>query len=308
MGKKVQIVQRDLGNTETKSQPKKAQQIATKRYCFTKNDIPQNEEEAKVFYSSYSAKLKEVKNIIFHIFSLELGENKTFHLQGYIELEIKARITELKKFESGAHFEPCKGNRDDNISYCSKNDETHIIGPTIYDKSKEPKYTPQQLRILPEDKLYRWQKKALEIARGEIDDRDIYWFWSKETGTGKTQVNKHLMYYDSFDFVDGDKGNIMCAIVGDDGKKEIKKGYVFNFSNDKDLNKVSYTAMENMKDGLIFSGKYKSGGMLIPPLQVIVMANGPPACKLTNRWKVYEIKKSDIDYKLKKEIEIIVDF
>lgn len=305
MAKKVQIVQRDLGNTETKSQPKKEQQIATKRYCFTKNDIPQNEEEAIIFYSSYSANLLKVKNIIYHIFSLELGENKTYHLQGYIELEIKARITELKKFESGAHFEPCKGKREDNIAYCSKQDETHIIGPTIYDKSKEPKYTPEQLRIIPEEKLYLWQKKALKIARKPINDREIYWFWSKETATGKTQVNKHLMYYDKFDFVDGDKSNIMCAIVGEDGNKEIKKGYVFNFSNDKDLKKVSYTAMENMKDGLIFSGKYKSGGMLIPPLQVIVMANGPPECKLSDRWVVYEIKGGDINYI---ESEIVVEF
>jgi len=179
------------------------------------------------------------------------------------------------------------------------------MGPTIYDKAKEPKYTPEQLRIIKDENLYAWQRKALSIARGKIDDRHIYWFWSKETATGKTQVIKHLMYYNKFDFVDGDKSNIMCAIVGDDGTKEIRDGYVFNFSNDKDLNKVSYTAMENMKDGLIFSGKYKSGGMLIPPLQVIVMANGPPQCKETNRWVVYEIKSGDIDYI---GTEIVVEF
>lgn len=303
----VQKVQSDLGNTETKSQPKKGQQIATKRYCFTKNDIPQNEEEAKEFYRAYSAKIKQIKNIIFYVFSLELGENeRTYHLQGYIELSVKARITEFKEIEGGAHFIKSKGTKQQNIDYCSKGD-THIEGPTIWDKLKEPKYSPQQLGMVSADDLWEFQKEILKIARGPIDDRKIYWFYSTETGTGKTQVAKHLMYYDDFGLVNGDNADIMCAILGKDGKKDLKKGYLFNFSNDKNLKKVSYASMEQMKDGLLFSTKYESGGILIPPLNVVCFANGPPVMKYSNRWRIYEIKNKKIILKNPHEQDFKID-
>lgn len=289
MSKIVGTVGLELGNTDNQL---KKQGSASKKYCFTHNfEIIENEKVEMELINKLVVDFKKISS--FYIFSLEIGtENKRRHLQGYIEFNEPVRITGIKNIvHNTTNWRKAKGSRDDNIRYISKDP---IKGPYEWNRKDAPKYTPEQLRIIPENKLYKWQSKGLKLARGEIDDRAILWFWGR-TKIGKTQVLKHLMYYDKFDFVDGDKANIMCAIVGDDGLKEIKKGYVFNFSNDKDLSKVSYTSMENMKDGLIFSGKYKSGGMLIPPLQVIVMANGPPQCKNSDRWKVFEIIDNDIN-------------
>lgn len=278
-----------LGNTESKPPPKK-QSNACKNFSFTKNDIPQIEEEAIKFYENYSARLLKIPNIIYFIFQLELGEdNKRYHLQGYIQLSIKARFTEWKDIECGAHFEPSKGSRIQNDSYCSKSD-TKVLGPTIWDKSKIPLYTPEQLHMVSEDKLYDFQKQILNIIRKCNSDRYIYWFYSEKTSIGKTMIGKHLMYYDDFGLVAGDNKDIMCAIVGKDGRKPLKKGYLFNFSNDKNLRKVSYTSMEQMKDGFIFSPKYESGGMLVPPFRCVCFANGPPVVRNSDRWRIFEIR------------------
>lgn len=309
MGKKiVQIVQRDLGNTETKSQPKKEQQIATKRYCFTKNDIPQNEEGAKIFYRTYSAKIKHIKNIVFYVFSLEKGENEgTYHLQGYMELSIKARITEFKEIEATAHFEKSKGNKQQNIDYCSKGD-THIEGPTIWDKSKEPKYTAEELGLIEPIKLYNWQRDAINIAQSKPDRRSIHWFFETEGNVGKTELARHLIYYHKFGLIEGAKKDIMCSILGEDGTKEIMRGYVFNFSRDKE-GKVSYDSMESIKDGLIFSSKYKSTGGIIPPCHIFVFANWKPdLTKMSlDRWKIYNIKDKaliELNKPQKQDIEL----
>jgi len=309
MGKKiVQIVQRGLGNTETKPQPEKGQTIATKRYCFTKNDIPQNEEEARKFYSAYSAKIKEIKNIVFIVFSLELGDKeKNYHLQGYFELSVKARLTEFKHIEAGAHFIKANGTKEQNISYCSKG-ETHIEGPTIWDKSKEPRYTAEELGLVEPIKLYNWQRDAINIASSKPDRRTIHWFYETEGNVGKTELARHLIYYHKFGLIDGGKKDIMCSIVGEDGNKEIMKGYVFNFSRDKE-GYVSYDSMESIKDGLIFSSKYKSTGGLIPPVHIFVLANWKPdISKMSmDRWKIYNITDKqliELNKPQKRNIEI----
>lgn len=292
-----------LGNTDTKTPKKKQQKIpkekkkqsnACIKFCFTKNDIPQNEEEAIQLYDNYSAIIKNIPNIVFYIFQLELGEdNKRYHLQGYLDLEFKARFTEWKHIENGAHFTPAKGSRQHNINYCSKSN-TKVKGPTIWDKSKEPKYTLEQLQMVSYDNLYDFQKTILNTMRNDNSDRDIYWYYSTCTNIGKTMIAKHLMYYDDFGLVAGDNKDIMCAIVGKDGKKPLKKGYLFNFSNDKNLKKISYASMEQMKDGLVFSPKFENNGMLVPPFKCICFANGPPIARKSDRWKVFEIREGII--------------
>lgn len=280
-----------LGNTK----PKPLQQSPSIRWCFTKNDIPQNEEEAIKFYSSYSSKIKQYCKYISY--QLEKGEEGgLFHLQGYFELIKKSRLTEIKKIiDATAHFEPSKGTREQNNAYTGKND-TKIAGPFIYDKSKEPKYTAEELGLIDASNLYKWQTDAINIASSKPDRRTIYWFYETEGNAGKSELARHLLYYHKFGLIDGKKKDIMCSILGEDGNKEIMKGYLFNFSRDKE-GKVSYDSMESIKDGLIFSSKYKSTGGIIPPVHIFVLANWKPdIIKMSlDRWKIYNIKDKQLE-------------
>lgn len=71
----------------------------------------------------------ELENIRYVVAQLEVGENGTRHLQGYLELKRKQRISWLKTNVSAtAHFERRRGSRDEARAYCMKED-TRQEGP-----------------------------------------------------------------------------------------------------------------------------------------------------------------------------------
>lgn len=290
-----------LGNTK----PNPKQHAPAIRWSFTINYEKEiTEEEARKNYSSNSSMLKTFTK--FFIYSLEKVNN--IHIQGYLECVNKMRMTAIKDIMgSRIHLEVSKGNREHNINYCSKT-ESQIEKPIMWDKSKEPKYTAEELGLVEPIKLYNWQREAINIASSKPDRRTIHWFFETEGNVGKTELARHLIYYHKFGLIDGKKKDIMCSIVGDDGTKEIMKGYVFNFSRDKE-GKVSYDSMESIKDGLIFSSKYKSTGGIIPPCHIFVFANWmPDITKMSlDRWKIYNIKDKaliELNKPHKKDIEL----
>jgi len=69
---------------------------------------------------------------------------------------------------------------------------------------------------------------------------------------------------------------------------------IFGYARSKE-NYISYEALEEIKDGLFFSGKYESGMVCINPPHVVVLCNfAPDESKLSkDRWV---IKNIDHDY------------
>ena len=68
------------------------------------------------------------------VWSLEKGENGTFHYQGYLELKKQVESKDagpIKKFLGypGAHIERRRGSARQAADYCKKLDETHVDGP-----------------------------------------------------------------------------------------------------------------------------------------------------------------------------------
>ena len=92
----------------------------------------------------------------------------------------------------------------------------------------------------------------------------------------------------------------MCIV---NGKGADIKNQVINYLKDNELdiliinvprcneNHVSYAAMEEIKDGLIYSGKYEGGFANIEHPHVIVISNfAPEAHKLSeDRWNIKKI-------------------
>lgn len=92
-----------------------------KRWCFTLNNYSDVEfTEAKAWVSA---------NCSYGIIGEEVGENQTPHLQGFIILERKRRLSQLKaEFSQRAHFELARGTPDDNRQYCSKEQRSWETG------------------------------------------------------------------------------------------------------------------------------------------------------------------------------------
>jgi len=88
-----------------------------RNWCFTINNWV--DEDLKVF---------ENKLIKYVIFGKEIGESGTPHLQGYLELFKKSRLSALKKIHEKAHWENRRGNQDQAIEYCKKENNFIEIG------------------------------------------------------------------------------------------------------------------------------------------------------------------------------------
>lgn len=53
------------------------------------------------------------------VFSREVGENNTPHLQGYVQLKKSSRLSALKRFNDRAHWEAAKSGAQENYDYCA---------------------------------------------------------------------------------------------------------------------------------------------------------------------------------------------
>lgn len=91
----------------------------SRRWCFTLN----NPEEALF--------PEEWKDCRFCIWQLEAGESGTPHFQGYCEFKRPTRLTRLKQILESAHWEPARGSKQENINYCTKNDN-QLEGPWTF--------------------------------------------------------------------------------------------------------------------------------------------------------------------------------
>lgn len=213
--------------------------------------------------------------------------NKT-HLQGFFHLKTKQRWSVLsKKLQEsfkGLHLEKQKGSDKQNIDYCSKEGKILLEIP----KKKIIK-SP-----LEGKELYKWQSKVLKLIEEEPDDRKVYWFWDKKGKTGKSALVKHIyLKYPNEVVIANGKGNDVRNQINNhlniENKENIKVA-ILDCSRTVE-NFVSYEVIEQIKNGLLYSGKYEGGVCCFDSPHVLVFANFEPDYDALSkdRWKVVNI-------------------
>lgn len=245
---------------------------ASKRWCFTLNNY--KEIDYMLLKESFSANSSDK-----WIIGKEVGEGGTPHLQGYIEKEKRFRWTELN-LPKCIHWEKCKGSLDDNIKYCSKENN--------FEHSKNIR-VKKPLKILEKSKLYKWQENIISIVESEPDDRTIHWFWEPIGNIGKTTFCKYLSATYGAIPIEGKKNDILyCA---SEYESEI---YIFDFERSME-DFVSYGAIEKIKNGYYMCSKYESKPIIRNSPHIIIFANFPPdASKLSSdRWKIVRLDMSE---------------
>lgn len=280
-----------IGAGNTNTAPNKQPSPAI-RWCFThwSKDL-KSEEDTIVKIVPLFKKICKYYN-----FSIEVGETNKRHLQGYLELKSKQRLSFLKKvIDETTHWEKARGTREENDIYVEK----QPIKNFKYDDEGR-QYTAEELGLITEDMLFHWQKAIIEIISKLPEKRKIYWYWSKEGNVGKTEFIKYLMYHYKAKFLQGKKTDIMCNIMGKDGKRPITNLYIFGYPRTCE-DYVSYDALESVKDGLLFSSKYESNDMIIPVPHILVFANFKPDMKKLSkdRWIIREIESNHIEEDIK---------
>lgn len=205
-----------------------------------------------------------------YIIGKEVGEKcGTPHLQGYTEFTKEIRLSGLKKINSRVHWTKCKGDRKSNVEYCSKDGDVVSTLPV-----------PMNLRLLKkyENVVWNdWQTEVINIVEAEPDERSIHWFYETVGNTGKSFLAKYLFLKYGCIIADGKKDNVFnqvltwCAGHMDESPRIILLD-VPRANNDY----VQYGVLEQLKNGLVYSGKYEGGICAFECPHVIAFSNEKP--------------------------------
>lgn len=220
---------------------------------------------------------------IKYVFQEEIGESGTPHLQGFIQFSKKQRPLEFFGFKD-IHWEKCKDIKA-SIAYCSKAD-TATGKKWIHGiKIEKP------IKTLADDQLYTWQKDILEVIQRDPDDRTIHWYWEPVGNCGKSAFAKYLaIKYDA----------MILSGKGSDCKYAICKWYetknyypeIIVYDIPRVMNDyISYDALESIKNGVFFSGKYEACQVIMNSPHIICFSNQMPELdKMSiDRWNVTKI-------------------
>lgn len=259
----INTVGTDQGNTKV--------DLRSRAWFFTWNNPPE---------STVLVELLETSKVRSYVFQLEMGENNTPHFQGICYFDNPVRFGTLKNLIQEAHWEISHDVRAA-VKYCTKID-TRVGGPW----SKGFKINKEIKIIDPRER--DWQRNLLsELICNKPGDRKIIWFCDIKGGSGKTSFAKYMAVKYKALVVGGKAGDIKHAV-----SKYIKEygeiEYIFFLFPRSVEGYVSYDAIESLKDGIFFSGKYESGMVVFNSPHIVCFANFLPdtTALSEDRWDI----------------------
>lgn len=248
-----------------------------RRACFTLNNW--TDEEVSHISSYFEGSL--------YVIGKEVGECGTPHLQGYVEFPKMIRWTTLTKLNPRIHWEKCRGNRDQNVAYCTKDGNFVSTFPKKRKDVLLEKYANVEWRD--------WQQQILDIIESEPDSRTVNWFWEPTGDFGKSFFSKYLyLKYDPL-VVSGKTGDVANQLLkwleAHEETQAFPKLAIMDVPRCS-ADYINYQIIEKLKDGLLYSGKYEGGICAIDDLHLFVFANVEPDYeKLSmDRWNVVRIE------------------
>lgn len=264
------------GNTVNAAPNSKKQGTEAVNWLFTFN----NYEESDI------ARLESIFNseCKLYVFQEETGENGTPHLQGVISLLGRGqRLSALKKWDPSIHWEKCR-SLNNSIKYCCKL-ETRT--GNVYFKNIKPSLIKDTIEV---EEPYGWQLVVTDIIEKKPDKRSIHWFVDERGNMGKSTLCKYLVVKHNALLLNGKCNDMFHMLSKHDNKKLI----LVDIPRCTQEFRIDYGAIEQIKNGLMFSGKYEGSQIVFNCPHVIVFSNNyPDTSKMSSdRWKIYKIRNS----------------
>lgn len=243
-------------------------------------------------------------------FQLEEGNKncKVHHFQGSFEVDPRKRFDQVAEyfidlyslliFDGRDYLQPCKSKAAERygMKEDTRKDGPWYHGPRFEQLAKELVYKV-------EIDLRPWQVRIRMILDGDPNDRTVWWFWEPYGGLGKTTFLKWIYQnYPDVIVLSGKAADMKNGVVEyKESQKKLPKIVLINIPKTTDLQYVSMTGLEEVKDMFFFSPKYH-GGMICgrPPIEII-FANSTPPCydgMAKDRWKIIRLpdgKAKDVD-------------
>lgn len=259
------------GNTKTPSRSRK--------WCMTINNYVDDD------FSTFNDEKME------YIVGREVGTNDTKHLQCFVEFKNARTFASMKKNWPRAHIEKAKGNNKQNVEYCAK-DGDFIITNGLRKLLPRPDRKARLLKKYVDVVWHDWQQNILDTLALVPDSRTVHWVTDKEGNKGKSFLAKYIvMKYNA----------IICSGKSNDINNQVNTWLESNPDSDptvvildiprSSLGYINYTSLENLKNGMLYSGKYEGGICLFDHPHVIVFANEEPNCDemSADRWSLKSI-------------------
>lgn len=233
-----------------------------RHWCFTLNNWQQ-------------AELKEIVDQCLakgyrYVIGKEVGESGTPHLQGYVELKKKSRFNTIFNgpWISRIHWEKSR-NPQASRAYCKKDGDF---------LTNYPRKAIELVREEYERVVWRpWQDHLISLLGKRPDQRKILWHWDLTGNVGKSFLAKYLVVFHDAILATG-KGADICHQVMKWMEEHEGQGpsLVVVDVPRTHTDFVNYSAIEGLKNGLIYSGKYEGGMCVFPIPHVVVFANVEP--------------------------------
>jgi hypothetical protein len=188
--------------------------------------------------------------------------------------------------------------------YSSKLD-TRIAGPFYFPKQPDDdllpemgKYEGQNLFTTP----YAWQQELITIQAGQADERTIYWRWSESGKIGKSALCKWLaVKRAAYCLAPADCRDLLYGVSQLVEKYPTKQLTIcVDIPRAEELLKKKsrelFSALEQIKNGCIYSSKYMSANHIFWPPHVFIFSNRAPNTIYlsSDRWNIKEIRLSSI--------------
>ncbi len=249
------------------------------------------------------------------------------HLQGYIEFPKQKGMRAVKKAlgDTSAHLEVRRGTSTEAADYCKKDGKWKEWGsisqwggarrpktadlaiqsvkdgltdiemieddPSTFKQNQRLIGTYRKLikeregqQFLKEEflnlELNPFQRKIMSMLSAQTE-RQLLWVHDPDGNTGKTWLSKHLLALGGcFRATNGKTKDIAFAYEGE-------PTFVMDLSRSLE-EYVNYDILEQVKNGLIFSGKYESKHKVFRTPKMLVLANfAPDKSKLSkDRWVI----------------------
>lgn len=263
-----------VGNIKT-TPVKTKREIQYKYWIFTYNNYDDNIiMEIKKYLDEVCEK---------YLFQEELGEKTgTKHLQGIFHLKKKTRYSEI--MDNPIHYSFLeKSNSIKNNDYCQKdktrNGNRWVKGIVILD-------------IITKEQFYDWQLELFKILIDKPDKRKIYWYWESKGNTGKSAFIKYMVYNYKALFTNGGKESDIINLVYNQLDVDREPNIIFWDLPRHNKGKISYSALECIKNGMIQNNKYETGTKLFNSPHIVIFSNYEP-CDTENlsndRWVIKEL-------------------
>lgn len=280
----------EQGNTIPALKPSRFVENPAKRWCFTVFDYTES------MVSSMCSKCSSEN--VKYCFGREIcPDTKKPHLQCFIEFPKKMRWRTVFKdiLPDSVHRAPCRGSFMENYEYCSKDGKFN----------SNIKMLPVKRHLqVPRAELRPWQQEVLNrIEFCGSNDRTILWINDKDGNNGKSFLARWLVNEYNALMTQGSKRHVLAAAYNN---RETRL-YIFDVPRVVG-NNVSYETIENLRNGLFFSGFGDATGMVnlgFSPIVVVFANDYPDPRKLSlDRWEIYDIYNNcllpvdydDIDY------------